>query len=218
MPIAGRIDWKYPRPKQNVRNGRRKLNTGLAKLQTSANVLGLAVGEEGTDVERVVERGFHANDDVERLGLSSTPKEKKKKNRGKTDGNGSQDGVVVGLVARNEALQDFRVDFRDVGELDLVDLGAFSARGGRGIGEGDVELLGPSVEAELMNTENVLATIVHTTRGEAGRVCELMRDKQEIGLVHLRRNVELKATNKVHSHPRWKSLLRGRDDDWETQT
>jgi hypothetical protein len=67
LPIPGRTDWKYPRPEYNVSEEWVGTNIELTKLETRANVLGLAVREEGADVEWVRQAGLHANDDVEGL-------------------------------------------------------------------------------------------------------------------------------------------------------
>jgi hypothetical protein len=94
-----------------------------------------------------------------------------------TDRNRGQDRVVVAAFALNEPMQDLGVDLRDVGELDLVHLGAFAA-GGRGlVGEGDVELLGASIEGEAADAEDILAAIIDAPRRKSKRVCEFIEEE-----------------------------------------
>jgi hypothetical protein len=67
-PIAGRMDWKYPRPDSNISKRLNKhLCRKLTQLEASADVFGLAVGEEGPDVEGVRERGLHSDNDIQGL-------------------------------------------------------------------------------------------------------------------------------------------------------
>lgn len=77
----------------------------------------------------------------------------------------------MGSFALDETVQDLGIDLGDVGELDLVHLGAFSAGGGGLVGQSNIELLTAGVELEPVDGKDVLAAIVHTARGEARRVC-----------------------------------------------
>jgi hypothetical protein len=98
-----------------------------------------------------------------------------KKKSETTDSNCGEDRVVVGPFALDEAMEDFRINLGDVGQLDLVDLGAFAAGGGGLVGEGDVKLLRSGVELEPVDGEDVFAAVIHAARSEAS--VEFMSEK-----------------------------------------
>jgi hypothetical protein len=58
------------------------------------------------------------------------------------------------------------VNLSHMRELDLVDLWALSAGSGSGIGQSDFELLRTGFEGQLADAEDVLATVIHATRGK----------------------------------------------------
>jgi len=72
LPMPGRTDWKYPRPRRHVNKKERvRMKIELTELETSADVLGLAVGEERAHVEGVRQGRLHADNDIEGLKASS---------------------------------------------------------------------------------------------------------------------------------------------------
>jgi aryl-phospho-beta-D-glucosidase BglC (GH1 family) len=73
----------------------------LIKIEIRANVIGLAVREEGADIEWVQQVGLHANVDLEGLNNLIEHSSQKKKEK-KQDSKHVEAHVVVGPFALNE--------------------------------------------------------------------------------------------------------------------
>ena len=99
----------------------------------------------------------------------------------RTNRDRGQDRVVVRRLALDEAMQNLRINFRDEGEFDLVDLGTLAARGRGLVGQSHVEFLRPGVELELVDREDILAPIVHAARRKTARVVRSSMKGKRVG-------------------------------------